>query len=242
MIFALLYSLIFSVSSFQKFKAFNLLSNDIIIISDEGIIKYDLQLGTQTLIIPNNITFYFDQISFAQFPEDEGGYIICRIDSTIFLLSSDTSSIYGSMTIPGFETLKVNIVPYTSKEGKPCLIFSYVTYSLQISIAIYEIYFSPFKDSPKRNHFCEYLQYSNGTTIYLSNGYHSCDIMNSENNEKILICFFVNDKKSVEVAAFDQENDLSLLYLSSNEIVSGMVTLSGIISINKDKYLICYID
>ena len=243
MILILLYSFIFSVTSFNKFKAFNLLSNDIIIISDEGIIKYDLQLGTQSLIIPNNFTFYFDQISFGQFPLDEGGYIICRINSVVYVLSSDTSTIYGNITIPDFEALKVNIVPYTNKNGKTFLIFSYVRYSLKISIEMYEIDIASFNNSQKICQYYQYLQYSNGTIIYLSNGYHSCDIMNSENNEKILVCFFVNNKASVEVAAFNQEDGLNLLYLFSNEeLVAGMNSLSGIISINKDKYLICYID
>ena len=243
MIFILFCSLIFSVASFIKFKAFNLLTNDIIIISDEGIIKYDLQLGTKSLILSNNITFYFDRISFAQFPLDEGGYIICRINSVAYVLSSDASTIYGNITIPDFEALKVNIVPYTNKNGKTCLIFSYVRYSLKISIEMYEIDIDSFNNSQKISQYYQNLQYFNGTIVYLANGLHSCDIMKSEDNGKILVCFFVNNKVSVEVAAFNQENGLSLLYLFSNEeIVTGMSSLNGIISKNKDKYLICYID
>jgi len=241
MILILFYSLIFSVTSFQKFEAFNLLSNDTIIISDEGIIKYDLQLGTKSLIISNNFTFYFDRISFAQFPINEGGYIICRIEKIIYLLSFDTSAIYGNMTISDIELLNVNIVPYTKDDGKPCIIFCYVRHSLQISIEMYEINFSSFKDSQKVNQFFQYLQYYNGTNVYLSNTYLSCDLMNSENNKKILICFFVNDRGSIEVAAFDPEKSLSLLYFFSNEEKeTKIINLSGMSSISKDKYLICY--
>ena len=106
---------------------------------------------------------------------------------------------------------------------------------------MYEINFASFKDSQKVNSFCQYLQYSNGTIAYLSNYYLSCDLMSSENDKKILICFFVNDKGSVEVAAFDQENDLSLLYFFSNEEKeTKIINLFGINSISKDKYLICY--
>lgn len=110
MILIIFFSLVFSITPFQQFEAYNLLTNDIIIISDEGIIKYDLQFGAQNLIIPNNFTFYFERISFAQFPLDEGGYIICRIHNIVYLLSEDTSTIYGNITISDFELLKVNIV------------------------------------------------------------------------------------------------------------------------------------
>ena len=243
MILIIFYSLIFSVISFKQFEAFNLLTNDIIIISDEGIIKYDLQLGTQSLIIPNNSTFYFERISFAHFPQNEGGYIICRIHNIVYLLSQDTSIIYGNITIPDIEFLQINIVPYTKEDGRPCIIFCYVRHSYQISIEMYEINFFSFKDSQKINQFNQFLQYSNGTSAYLSNFYLSCDIMSSENDKKILVCFFVNDKASVEVAAFDQENDLSLLYFFANEEKeTKIINLNGINSISKDKYLICYIN
>jgi hypothetical protein len=65
--------------------------------------------------------------------------------------------------------------------------------------------------------------------------------MNSENDKKILACFFLNSESYFEVAAFDQENDLSLLYFFSNEEKeTKIINLNGISSISKDKYLICY--
>ena len=243
MILILFYSLVFSVTSFKKFEAFNLLTNDKIIISDEGIIKYDLLNGTQNLIIPNSFVFYFERISFAQFPSNEGGYIICRIHNIVYLLSQNTSIIYGNITIPYIESLKVNIVPYTKENGKSCLIFCYISYSLQLRIEIYEINFASFKDSLEINQFNQSLQYSNGTRVYISDSHLSCDIMSSENNKKILVCFFMNSISYIEVAAFDQENDLSLLYIFSNEEKeTKIINLSGITSISKDKYLICYIN
>ena len=42
--------LIIKIKTFLNFKAFTLLSNDIILITDEGIIKYNPSTNTQTVI------------------------------------------------------------------------------------------------------------------------------------------------------------------------------------------------
>lgn len=76
------YSLILNTKSFKYFKAFNLLSNNITLITDEGIFGYNKDkeepflIEYYTLI---NSQLEQEYISFTQFPLDKGGYAICRV-------------------------------------------------------------------------------------------------------------------------------------------------------------------
>ena len=72
---------------FECFKAFNLISNDLLLSTDEGLFKDNIESEKQTLIMSNIIEkndFKVDHISFAQFPEEQGGLIICRIEQYLF--------------------------------------------------------------------------------------------------------------------------------------------------------------
>ena len=76
-----------SIMNFKYFKAFNLLSNYLLIISDEGFIKYNPESEGQIIIESLNAIKNeqdLDFITVAQFPINEGGYIICRIQENIF--------------------------------------------------------------------------------------------------------------------------------------------------------------
>ena len=87
---AIFISLKNEVKSFQFLKTFNTLSNEVIILCEDGIIKYDTKTETQTLIEPYNILKGIGNIKFvsiSQFPLEEGGYILCRIQNYISISS-----------------------------------------------------------------------------------------------------------------------------------------------------------
>ena len=93
--FILLLSINNEINSFDAFKAFNLNSNDLLLITDEGIILFNIKYNNQTLLI-HNVTnkenFGLEFISFAQFPEEQGGFIICRQQEYIYFLSEDATN------------------------------------------------------------------------------------------------------------------------------------------------------
>ena len=78
-----------NIHSIQYFKSFNLLSNDnLVLITDEGIIKYDPSKQNETLVqSSNNIQSNGDikLVEFTQFPLEDGGYVICRLKDYIYI-------------------------------------------------------------------------------------------------------------------------------------------------------------
>ena len=90
-------SLIIPSISFKYFKAHTLLSNKILLITNDGIIEYDPQLVTlktimNTSIIGSNSDLEFT--SFAQFPSEEGGYIFCRLKENIYIFDESLDTCY----------------------------------------------------------------------------------------------------------------------------------------------------
>ena len=116
--FMIFFLLEIPVISFRYFKAFNILSSDILLISDEGIIKYNIELDIKYLIVPlsmENPSITMEYITVNQFSSDDGGYIICRINEYIYILSEDASISYGNITISDIHEQYIDLIPYITK-------------------------------------------------------------------------------------------------------------------------------
>ena len=102
------------VKCFKLLKTFNTLTNDVIILCEDGIIKYDTKTGNQTLIEPYDILKGVGNIKFvsmSQFPLEEGGYILCKIQEYIYLLPKDANETYGYVYVPDiYNEVEENIV------------------------------------------------------------------------------------------------------------------------------------
>ena len=130
----LLFFVIFSllkvpVISFKYFKAFNILSSDILIISDDGIIKYNIELDIKYLIVPldmENPSTNIEFITVNQFSSYEGGYIICRINENIYILSEDALISYGSITVSDIYNQYIDLIPYITVNSKKAFIICYI--------------------------------------------------------------------------------------------------------------------
>ena len=233
------------IISFKYFKAFTILSKDIIIISDEGIYKYQIENKNQTKIsdIESSI-MNVEYISLAQFPSNEGGYILCRINNYIIILSEDSEEIIGEIIIDKIKEVKLSIIPYTTKDNKKTFILGYVNSIYKIVALMYEINFESIPDSKLLFNIEQDIEYEDGTYDYLSGKPITCELMLSENKENIFVCFVITAiYQNVNAIAFDPENNCKLLYFFKNEVVTcGVNHFSSETSLNKDKYLICYID
>ena len=117
----IIYLLIIQIESFQFYKAFILLSNDILLFTDEGIIK-------------NNLKY----ISFTKFTEGEGGYIICRLKNTIFVFNNNLDYKYGNFEINESENFYWDIKSYKA-DGKIIIIFTYINLEQKMRFLKYQI-------------------------------------------------------------------------------------------------------
>ena len=108
-----------NITSFKFFKSFNLLSNNnIILITNEGIIKYDPSTQNQTLVLPFSKTNIIDSIDnekligFAQLPLDEGDYIFCRLNNYIYIFNENLNIYYNNFTISEIQDYYCILKPY----------------------------------------------------------------------------------------------------------------------------------
>lgn len=136
----IIYLLIIQIESFQFYKAFILLSNDILLFTDEGIIKNSLSnLSTTTILsyikaTQDNLKY----ISFTKFTEGEGGYIICRLKNTIFVFNNNLDYKYGNFEINESENFYWDIKSYKA-DGKIIIIFTYINLEQKMRFLKYQI-------------------------------------------------------------------------------------------------------
>ena len=98
----IIFVLIIPSQSIKYFKSFTLLSNKIVIISNDGIYLYDPSEEEPTLV--QSITFLIstesdadlELISFSQSPLSDGGYFFCRIKANIYIFDQNLETFYGS--------------------------------------------------------------------------------------------------------------------------------------------------
>ena len=140
--FIIIYLFIIEIKSFQNFNAFNLLSNDILLITDVGIIKYDTSTDTQTTIKSSTlIASQEDQnyISVSEFTEDEGGYIICRLKSIIFVFNNNLNNEFGNFEVSELSSVYCDMKSYKTLDGKITIIISYINNECKMRLLMYQI-------------------------------------------------------------------------------------------------------
>jgi len=247
--FVIINILIIGINTFKFYKAFNLLSKSILLITDEGFIKYDSESNTQSVIKPLNDTlinanYEIDYISFAQFPSNEGGYVFGRIRQNIYYFSENLEHLYGNFTVSNITDSLISIIPYTSINGEHFIIIGYIDTNYLIKLLMYKIDFvlcqSVLFYSASKNTIDE----DKSPTFASFKKKISCQIMLKSNNDRIFVCFSSNDDvNKISAIVFDLEKELSFLYYSNNMINSE--TLFNIYSEttpNKDISLVCIID
>ena len=81
-------SLIIVTKSFIAFKPFSLANNNILLVTEKGIYRFNLDSQNKYLINSfDNIKIYMiENVDINKFSDDEGGYIFCKIDIYIYIL------------------------------------------------------------------------------------------------------------------------------------------------------------
>ena len=116
--FFIICSMIIPSTLFTKGQGFNLLSNYVVFITPEGIIKYDPETKEEISIIDfgSSINEGEKYISFAQFPSDDNGYFFCRIKQFIYAFSKDFE-ILGNLTDNDIANSFVELIPLNQKKA-----------------------------------------------------------------------------------------------------------------------------
>ena len=242
----LFYFLILNTNSFKYFKAFNLLSNNIILITDEGIFRYDKESDEANLIESFAlIDSQIDQeyISFAQFPLDKGGYVICRVKQNIYVFSDDLNSKYGNFQIEELSDVYSVIVPYVANDGRKVILFTFIKDDL-LNLIIYLLKYEnngySFLQLFTHQQYTKKEDNSSDKVLYTG---ISCHKTYSSIYGSLLTCFVLTQQEiSFQAINFYNESPYNV-YFSNNMIkIDGTSIINCVVSPDKSKCLCGYID
>ena len=241
-----IFLLITYIRSFSNFKPFNLLSDYAVLITDEGIIKYDPSLNSQQIVVQSNaISSQNDQnyISFAQFSLDDGGYVICRLNQYIYILDKDLNSLVN-FEISEIKDSYCVINPYKTIQGDITIIISYINGDQKMRLLMYQLNIND------PNNLYEMI---NETTFQTINEYRmdqnilnkaiSCELMINNNTNTILTCFVADQQSNTISGMVINPENLLRIYFSENLIKTKVTSIiKSSVSHNKIYCLICLID
>ena len=240
--------LIIPCQTIKYFKSFYLLSQEILLISDFGFLKYNQIDNSYEVKMQFNAIFSESElefISFTQSSADEGSYVFCRIRSNIFIFDQNLNHLRS------FEILEISnsfcvMNAYKTSEGKLSLIISYINEIQKLRLLMYQINLNDQNNVAVHinNITQEVMDYQTNTTQKTLPKKISCElILKSNYANKLLSCFAIEHSSfSIVSSIFNTEN-LEFLFFSKNskhlDISSNINTA---ISPNKKRILICYVD
>jgi hypothetical protein len=136
----------------ESFKSFNLLSNNnILFITDNAIKIYNISTQTETLVIETGYSLPSDnlpKVSIAQFPLDKGGYIVCRLNTNLYIFDKDIIHI-RNVEISEIANVECIMKPYKTLNGETRIIFAYADISSNdLKISMYKINITQTNESP----------------------------------------------------------------------------------------------
>ena len=224
------------VNSFERFQGFNLLSGNILLITNIGIKLYDTSLEKTNDVLNmtlNPDTFYFN--SFVQFPLEQGGYIILKMLNSLYLINKEVTEILSQDTKNEINGIYSKLITYKSHNNKLYCFVGFINNNNKLKIFVYNIENSKLQlDYEVIN---EEIQNFNLNSI-------SCEIMLSSfnQNKTSLICF-TSDKNALKlvVTAYDPENNLSYINSLTNDIANDELSfINSCTSKNKLIAFVCF--
>ena len=232
------------LKSIRYLKVFNLISEDILLITDENIIKYNIDSKDKYIILYFNYTINqnnIDLINFAQYPSNNEGYFLCRIQQYIYIISNKNDSLIRLVSLDEIEDKYISIISYKSPNSLFYCIINYINDNNTLISKMYSIYEDPNIQIGKIEHRNHYYYEDYKRLLSLDVGI-SCEIMNSYDKDNILICFVENkDNNSLVAIAFNPEQGMNILYtISDTEINEKITFIKSITNADKNRCLLCY--
>ena len=230
------------------FQSFNCLSsNNIVIISTNKIEKYNPESKNISTIFDHNSHFlnYYDDfkfISFSQLLIEEEEYIFCRIKKHLYVLDKSLSN-YKDIEIHEIEAQNVDLIPYKNNDGNIMIFIVYLAENpLKIKLLSYKINNGSSEiNIVKLNE--TFISIIPNHDIYHCNPIISCQLIpQSNNSNKLLICFVLVKNEYMISVTIEPENDFKFLFNSINNITVTLASIfQSILSPDGKKILICII-
>ena len=222
LLFILVCLLIIPSKCVKYFKSFLLYSEEILLISDEGIIIYYPSINNYTILQQSNLISSendLDYISFAQSPPQEENYIFCRLKTYIYVFDEHLNFL-GNFEVNEINNYYCVLNPYRTLDDKLAVLISFINGIQNIRILMYQI------DINQGN--STFLLINNATQQIID---HETDMLQSPINKaiscqvydmagyasKLLDCFAVGHTSySIVASVFNPENKLKFLKYSYN--------------------------
>ena len=238
----ILLSMIIIIKPFNFFKPFNLLNNNILLVTEEGIYRFNLESQNAILI------YFFEKkvdmlivenSDINKLSDDKGGYIFCKIDQYIYIISKNADSLIDILILndPSSGSTQVFITPYISDSNYYCILI-YINDQFKIKINKFKINLN----LPNDHELIIDKIIDDNNKNYLKG--ITCKLLYSSLYQKnILICFVTNKNNYIINAIIFNPEDMSILSIeyTNEEIDSKKETsyIRNIISNNNQIFLIC---
>ena len=263
-IFYIIFCLLFlKINTFYNFRAYNLLSEDVLLITDEGIIILNPETKEQTLVYYLNDTsfdFSYEEapyISFADFSYDDGNYSFCRIKDKIYIFANNFINI---ITQTEMTNSSVSLIPYQNGNKNKILFVCFINTQKELQIEEYKI---------NTNNEIQLINKVNNITLielinvdedydeeededflyeevieYSYNHSITCQLLNDKNyTNDLLVCFIETNLHNLKGLVFNPEYNLEYVYLISDKISPFNILLfKSSVSLNKDFIIIVYVE
>ena len=238
----ILLSLIRIISSFISFKEFNLLNNNVLLVTEDGIYRFNLDSQNIFLIKSFENDLQLDMIENAdinKLPDKDGGYIFCKVFINIYIISKDADKLINNITIDDEYSshTQSSIIPYISESIYYCIL-SFITRQNKIAIYRFKINFnSNENDELPVNAILEdnNMKYLDGISCHL--------IYSTLYQNNLIICFATNRNDYILNAIIFNPKNMSLLGLEYHYFDDTSHTDSNFIksikAYNKNIFLIC---
>ena len=237
-----IFLIITNIACLNYFHAYNLLTEEIILISDVGIIimNPDTKSEEKRISIEDNIISDKNEIEFISFNQiinEDIIYLFCRIKQYIYIVNYNSTEINKVITEEDMAQSSVSLIPYKDKDQNNYLIYSYINEQNLTIIKMYNYINNSFKKNITT--LIENESGINSKSLFYA---ISCQLMNSSKyNNYLLVCFIENELYLLTGLVFNPEDNLNYLYLIKyNENKGSIKYMKTALSKDKKNCFICY--
>ena len=234
-------SLIIIMKSFSAFKELNLLNDNFLLVTEDGIYRFNSNFQDKYLISSFDSNIESDMIEYAdisKLSDDDGGYIFCKVFKNIYIVSKNADQLINILTIDDeYSSLtQSSVIPYKFDSNYYCIL-SYINIQKQLTIYKFKIYFNSTDD----NELVANKIIEGNNTSYMD-GISCHYIYSSLYQKNLLICFATNENDYLLNAIIFNPENMSLIssnykYFDSSKRDSNFIR--SIITYNNNIFFVC---
>ena len=237
----LIFFLLFPIfKQFKYFRAYNLPTNEILLISEEGIIITDIENKSpqnihQLELFTSNEDLKY--ISFNKLVLFDETYLFCRVKQFLYILSYNLYSIFYTLTISDMVQSQVSLIPFIDKNNNNLIIIAYINTKKELILEAYKI----LDDTASLTNKVTKTIEKDGISEYSFDYGLSCEMMSTPNySNDLLVCFVASESNYLNVLVFDPENDFSYMYLVTYETqIENINLIKSAVYTDKTSCFIC---